>query len=366
MAFTDIDNPELYFQTKLYTGNNSDGNAITLDGDENMQPDLVWSATRNNSMSKRVYDSVRGVNAALLSDTSAAEDQYAAYGQFESFNSDGFTVGVGTNSDGTQGYATNTTGHTYVAWCWKAGTSFSNDASATSIGSIDSSGSASDSSGFSICSYTGTGSAGTIKHGLSSAPKMIIIKRRSNAENWAVYHNSIANTKTLYLDLTLAEDTASNWNNTSSTSSVFSVGTPNMINGSSDTYIAYCFADVQGAVKCGSYIGNGASNTDGAFIYLGFRPAMVLVKRTNGAKDWKIFDNKRNGYNGSNEVLEPNDSGAEDTTEFLDFLSNGFKWRIPSSDAKYADVNGEDDTFIYLAFAEAPFVNSKGVPCNAR
>jgi hypothetical protein len=130
--------------------------------------------------------------------------------------------------------------------------------------------------------------------------------------------------------------------------------------------IAYLFADVQGFSKFGGYTGNGDSGTDGTFVYLGFRPSLLLVKRTNGAKDWKIFDNKRNGYNGSNEVLEPNNTDAEDTTEFVDFLSNGFKWIIPSGDAKYADVNGDNDTFVYMAFAEAPFVNSNGVPCNAR
>ena len=338
MAYTTIDNPELYFQTKLYSGNSSDGNAITLDGDENMQPDFVWIATRNNSMSQRVYDSVRGVNAALLSDTNAAEDQYAAYGQFESFDSDGFTVGVGTNSDGTQGHATNTSGHTYVAWCWKE--------SATS--------------GFDIVSYSGTGSDTNQSHSLSSAPKLIITKSRGSTTDWKVHTSAIDGS----WDVGNLNTTAAFGNSsyTAATSSIFYVGSGAPTNASSTNYISYLFHSVQGYSRIGSYTGNG--NADGTFIYLGFRPAWIMFKRTDSSVDWTIYDNKRLGYNENNYKLRPNLSNAEYSTSGYfeaDILSNGFK--IRTSDA---EVNTSGGTYMYLAFAEAPFVNSNGVPCNAR
>jgi hypothetical protein len=357
MAFTDIDNSELYFQTKLYTGNGtaigSGGLAVTLDGDEDMQPDLVWIKNRDGTDWHDLYDSVRGVTKRIYSNSDYAEGTQAE--GLTAFGTNGFTVG---NSGDVN---TNTNKH--VAWNWKAGTSFSNDASATSIGTIDSSGSVNTDAGFSIVSYTGTGSAGTIKHGLSTAPKMILFKKRDSTKNWITYDASNGAGKYLTLNATDAVGTSSTvHNDTEPTSSVFSVGTNSHVNTSSATYIAYCFADVKGYSKVGgSYTGNG--NADGTFVYTGFRPAFVMVKPTSRTGRWRIKDNKRDIDNVMDKRLSAEDSDAEGTgsTEYIDFLSNGFKAR-----ASEGQWNGDGETNIYIAFAEAPFVNSNGVPCNAR
>jgi len=355
MAFTDIDNPELYFQTKLYTGNGtaigSGGLAVTLDGDEDMQPDLVWIKNRDGTDWHDLYDSVRGVTKRIYSNDTNAENTNTE--SLTAFGTNGFTVGNAGDVN------TNTNKH--VAWNWKAGTSFSNDASATSIGTIDSSGSVNTDAGFSIVSYTGTGSAGTIKHGLSTAPKIVIIKHRSDTYDWVVYHKDAGNTGFLRLNTTNATDTGINmFQNTDPTSSVFSIDTHGAVNDSSDNFIAYCFAEKQGYSKFGSYAGNG--DDDGPFIYTGFRPAFVMVKvYAGGTGDWQIYDNKRAGYNAANYRLKPSSSAAEATDEPIDILSNGFKLRNDGG-----SFNASGDDYIYIAFAEAPFVNSNGVPCNAR
>jgi len=358
MAYTDIDNPELYFQTKLYTGTGS-SNAITLDGSENMQPDLVYIKSRNQSgYNPNFTDSVRGATKIIWSNRNTAENTYAD--SLTSFNSDGFTIGADT-ANGEQ----NLSGESYVAWNWKAGTSFSNDASATSVGTIDSTGSVSDTAGFSIVSYTGTGSAGTIKHGLSTVPKMIITKKRSASQGWHVQHASLGATKELYLNTTDAAATGSTpWNDTTPTSSVFSVGTSGGTNGSSATYIAYCFAEKKGYSKFGSHIGNG--NADGTFVYTGFRPAWIMFKGSSaGGNHWQIYDTKRNTFNVVDDLLRANLSNAENTNdadESIDIVSNGFKCRGTSNN----NNNHSGVTYIYMAFAEQPFVNSNGIPNNAR
>jgi len=332
MAYTAIDNPELYFQTKIYAANNTDSTAITLDGDEDMSPNMCWWKNRSAAYSHRIIDTVRGVTKILTPDTAAAEATNS--NALASFDSDGFTL----NADG-DGYGLNYDNtHNIVAWCWKE--------SATS--------------GFDIVSYTGNGSARTISHSLSAVPKMIIVKDRDNGDySWHVYHEAVGNGKTLYLDLTNAPSTDSiYWNDTTPTSSVFSVGTSVTTNNNTDAFIAYLFADVQGFSKVGSYTGNG--NADGAFVYTGFRPAFLMVKATVSSA-WYIYDNKRAGYNVENYQLYPDRSNAEDTTDQIDLLSNGFKWR-----AITGDPNTSGRTYIYMAFAEAPFVNSNGVPCNAR
>jgi len=354
MAYTDIDNPELYFQVVTWTGNGST-NAITLDGDEDMQPDLVWGKDRTGTDNHHLFDSIRGTNQRIISNQTAAENTEVDC--LNSFDTDGFTLGSNT------GLNNNTDAH--VAWCWKAGTAFSNDASATSIGSIDSSGSVSTDAGFSICSYTGNGTAGaTIKHGLSKVPEMIIVKGRSaNADNWRSYHKSLTDPTEDYLKLNTSDaetdGAATTWNSTGPTSSVFSVATDNSNNADTKTYIAYCFDSVQGYSKFGSYTGNG--NADGTFVYTGFRPAMLITKRTDSASDWRIWDNKRDTFNLVDEILYPSASNGAGTETFGDFLSNGFKIRTSG-----VDYNGSGNSYIYMAFAEAPFVNSNGVPCNAR
>jgi len=352
MAYTTIDDPELYFQTKIYTGNGADNRDIALDGSVDMQPDWLWIKKRSAAASHRLVDSVRGSSKLLFSDQNYAEVTDA--NEVQAFNSNGFQLGTDA--------AVNENGQTFVAWNWKAGTSFTNDASGTGIGSIDSAGSFNNDSGFSIVSYTGTGSAGTIKHGLNSAIKMIITKGRSFADDWLCYHSSLGNGKYIILNKTNAEaSSALPWNSTSPTSSVFSVGSSGTTNNNGGTIIAYCFAEKQGYSKFGSYIGNG--NADGTFVYTGFKPSFVLWKNTTSAGYyWQIMDNKREPNNPAGLNLFPNLSNAEnDYGDACDFLSNGFKFRTGSG-----GINTSSQTYIYMAFASNPFVTSTGVPATAR
>jgi hypothetical protein len=349
MSYTNgLDKPTDYFNTKLYTGNGST-QSITGVG---FQPDWVWIKSRTDTRKHNLYDSVRGTNKRLVSNATSAEDEPDSNAGVNAFNSDGFTVGSETDVNGSS--------RNFVSWNWLAGGS----ASSNSDGSITSSVSASTTAGFSIVSYTGTGSNATIGHGLNSSPKMVIVKDRDNSSYaWHVYHVGVGATKTIYLNLSNTPDTNSiYWNNTTPTSSVFSVGTSVTTNNSGDKFIAYCFADVKGYSKFGSYTGNGS--TDGTFVYTGFKPAWVLVKRTDGTQDWFIIDNKRNTFNVSDTALLPNASDADYTSTNIygkDMLSNGFKVRGSSS-----RQNGSGNNYIYMAFAESPFVNSNGVPTNAR
>lgn len=358
MAYTTIDNPELYFQTKLYTGTGS-SLAITLDGSENMQPDWVWIKNRNLSggYGHNIFDSVRGVNKKLVSNATSSESSLTS--TFNSFDTDGFTLGADSQTD-----EVNKSSASQVAWCWKAGTSFTNDASSTGIGSIDSAGSVNTDAGFSITSYTGTGSAATVAHGLGVAPSVYILKNRTSTSNWFVYHKSTGATKSLFLDGTDAPITSSGYfNNTEPTSSVFSIGSESDLSGSSQNMIAYCFAEKKGYSKFGSYTGNG--NTDGTFVYCGFRPAFLLWKQTNtGGQTWGIFDNKRDPHNFVSLRLPPDTTdseGSPSAAASCDFLSNGFKWR-----SSFGSRNGSGGTYIFMAFAENPFVTSTGIPTTAR
>ena len=351
MAFTTVDNPELYLQAKTYSGNGST-NAITFDGSENMQPDWLWLKTRSNAVGSNIFDVLRGTNS-LHSDTAGAQADRASDG-FTSLDSDGFTL----NGSGSGG-SINVSGRTYVGWGWKAGGS----ASSNSNGSITSSVSANTTAGFSVVSYTGTGANATVGHGLGVAPKMFIVKNRSTATNWHVYHHKNTSApETDYLLLNTTNATADNsivWNDTAPTSSVFSIGTTDGTNKNTSNMIAYCFADVKGYSKFGSYTGNG--NADGTFVYTGFKPAFVLNKLTSGADDWQILDNKRSPHNIVGGYLRPNSSGVTVDNDVIDFTSNGFKLRTSAG-----SWNPSGGTFIYMAFAESPFVNSNGVPTNAR
>ena len=243
----------------------------------------------------------------------------------------------------------NTNTETYVAWNWLAG----GTASSNSNGSITSSVSVNTTAGFSIVSYTGTGSSATIGHGLSSTPQVVLIKCRSDATNWHMYHSSVttADNQVMYLDLTnaLSTLTTSSFDVSEFSSSVFGLNTNDAVNGSGRTYVAYCFAEKQGYSKFGSYTGNG--DADGTFIYTGFKPAWVLVKKTDGANAWHLFDNKRNTFNPNDRGLFPNTSDAENTGNGIDFLSNGFKFR--STDGGY-----NNGGYLYMVFAEAPFATA--------
>jgi hypothetical protein len=358
MAYTTIDKPDDYFNTKLYTGT---GATQSITG-VNFQPDWVWIKERSASASDHnLSDAVRGAGKALFSNTTGAEYDYGTGtgGNLRSFDSDGFSLGTASQ--------TNDNGTTFVSWNWLAnGAGVSNTA-----GDITSTVSASTTSGFSIVSYTGNGTGGaTVGHGLGVTPKMIIIKGRGTTYNWVVGHNSLSTNwgKYLTLSTTDAVETATNvFNDTAPTSLLFSIGTALGVNTSSSTYIAYCFAEKKGFSKFGSYTGNGSTN--GTFVYTGMRPAFVMIKRTDTTGNWDMYDNKRNddvpaGANYIDRLLYANANDAEVDTGgayFLDFLSNGFKLRGTG-----ADINASGGTYIYMAFAENPFVTSTSIPTTAR
>ena len=353
MAYTDIDNPELYFQTKLYTGTGS-SNAITLDGSENMQPDWVWIKCRDDSHNHQVFDSVRGVHKRMRTDTIGAETESSE--SLKSFDSDGFTLGTQANVN-----ASASGDNSFVAWNWKAGTSFSNDASATGIGSLDSSGSVNDTAGFSIVSYTGNSTVSTIKHGLSTTPSAIILKGRIADRNWIVGHQSEGWGKSASMDGNGTFSSQTHWNNTAPTNSVFTIegGSNSNVNTNSAGYITYCFSEKKGFSKFGTYTGNGQAN-DGTFVYTGFAPAWLMLKRADSTSQWCIIDNKRPGYNIAVNTLFANLSDVEATDLGVNLLSNGFKEDTTNN------LGASGGTYIYMAFAESPFVNSNGVPNNAK
>jgi len=353
MAYTTIDNPTIYFNTVLYTGNATDDRSITGVG---FQPDFVWLKRRDTTGSHRLIDSIRGATKTLISNGNNAEGTEADV--IQAFESDGIQIGADSASNANSG--------TFVLWNWKAGGS----ASSNSNGSITSSVSASTDAGFSIVSYTGNNTAGaTVGHGLSTAPSMVIVRNRNRTDNrdWVIYHTGLTGINYyIYLNTNAAQaGTYSNfWNDTVPSSSVITLGSGDTgTNGSSDTYIAYCFANVKGYSKFGSYTGN--ANADGPMIYTGFRPAWFLVKNTAASEHWRIYDNKRDTFNHMYHVLFPNENSAESTvnnaSEEIDFLSNGVKIRSSA-----AQLNGSGNTLIYMAFAESPFVNSNGIPNNAR
>ena len=369
-AYTTIDDQGLYFNTITWTGiSNTANRNFTGVG---FQPDFVWSTIRDDAYHNNIYDSVRtaGSGKELVSDSNAAEGggDGAGYGYISSFTSDGFNTTAGTASGG-RNLEYNQSGNTFVAWCWKAGTSFTNDASATSVGNTDSSGSASSTAGFSISIYAGVGSSLdiTVKHGLSVAPAVMWVKNRAS-DSWAVYHHkntSAPETDYLKLDTTSATtddaDAAETWHDTAPTSAIATFGDFSATNRSGDNHVGYFWNEVQGFSKFGRYTGN--ANADGPFIYLGFKPAWFMTKKSNGAKDWNIYDNKRSDSGGGNEndqYLEANTTTAEQSGQDIDFLSNGVKIRSTDS-----EVSGDDNLFVYMAFAESPFCNSNGVPNNA-
>jgi len=352
MAYTTIDKPSDYFNTKLYTGTGS-SNAVTGVG---FQPDWTWIKSRTATEAHRIIDSVRGAEEEIYSNLNDAEFNEAQ--GLKSFDSDGFTVGT------TPGY--NGNNKNIVSWNWKAGTSFTNDASSTSVGDIDSDGSVSATAGFSIAKFTTTGSSvQTVAHGLGSIPDMYIVKGRANGTHWFVYHKDIGNTHYLKLNATEAKTDNPMWGDTSPTSTVFSINPDNF---GATTSIGYFFKSIKGYSKFGSYTGNG--NADGTFVYTGFKPAWTLIKRTDSATggSWILFDNKRgtNVINPVDVVMAASNNQSESdwgTTYDCDYLSNGFKWRMNGSGG-YNNISG--GTYIYMAFAENPFTTSTGVPATAR
>ncbi len=351
MAYTTINKSGDYFNTKLYTGNGST-NAITGVG---FQPDWSWLKRRDTGESHALYDAVRGVTKRLETNNTGAEATKSA--GLTTFGTDGFTLGNDTQA--------NTSGGTYASWNWLG----ANGTASNTDGSITSTVSANTTSGFSIVSYTGNGSAGaTVGHGLGVAPAMVIVKNRTSSSNtWTVYHHKLSApaTKFLGLNLTVAEDTSTgNFNSTVPSSSVITLGTDAGTNGSTNM-IAYCFAEKQGYSKFGSYTGN--NNSDGSFIYTGFKPAFVMIKDfSEGSSNWVMYDDKRSAVpdaNINNRIVFANTSADYEIpsgSRTIDTLSNGFKLRGNSG-----DINGTA-SYIYMAFAAAPLVGTNNVPANAR
>jgi len=327
-----------HFDTLLYTGNNEVAQDI---GGLEFKPDWVWIKGRSYSDHHAIFDSSRGVGRILYSNGNYTDD--SAVNTLDEFRSDGF--GVGTDAGAG---LVNTDSNTYVAWNWKAngGTTSSN-----SDGSITSTVQANTDAGFSIVLYTGTGSAGTVGHGLGVAPTMIIFKNRSTTDNWMIYNKDNGNTNAVFLNLTNANSTSNTFiNSTTPSSTVFNLATVTNNNGSGNSIVAYCFADVEGYSKFGSYTGNGS--TDGTFVYTGFRPAWIMFKRTDSTNHWLMLDNKRDVDNPVHKFVLANESSSEDTSndQDTDFTSNGFKVR--NSNARN---NASGGSYIYMAFAEAPF-----------
>jgi hypothetical protein len=336
-AQTDDDFPQKLFNTVLYTGNGSTQSITGL----GFQPDAVWIKKRSADQVHQLYDSSRGVTKQIYPSQSGAEATYS--NTVTSLDSDGFTLGAGDPNNSSA---------TYVAWCWRAngGTTASN-----TDGSITSTVQANTKAGFSICTYTGNATNGaTFGHGLSAKPSFVIIKNRDASQKWAVWHQSAGMTdyKLLFLSESSALTTegTQRWDVSAISSSVFGLGSHPEINGSSANYVAYLWHDVEGYSKFGSFEGN--SNTDGPFIYTGFRPRLVFCKAIDAAENWQVRDTARSTFNADSQVRIYWNStaaeGAASTASPIDFLSTGFKVRGSNS-----EINS--NTIVYGAWADVPF-----------
>ena len=337
-----IKKPNQHFDATLYTGNGTYPRSLT--NTAGFKPDLVWVKARSIDYIHVVYDSVRGTGTTKSLSTQAtdAEGSFSIYTNLSAFTSNGFTVDTTSSTNIMNNNAT-----TFVAWQWKAGGA----STVNTSGTISSNVSVNTTAGFSVVTYTGNGSAGaTIGHSLGVAPKWVIVKNRgSSVDDWLHYHTSLGATKSIAFDTNAAVTSSTRWNNTTPSSTLITLGTSAGVNASSNTYVAYCFAEVEGYSKFGSYTGNGS--TDGPFLYTGFRPKFVMIKHTNvGGNNWRLVDTSRLGYNADNYPLFPSLADAESATVVCDLLSNGIKFRSTAQ-----GVNGSSDSYIYMAFAEAPF-----------
>ena len=329
----------------LWTGN---GSARSITNAAPFKPDLVWIKSRTDAgFNHNVFDSVRGVGNTIFTDTTGAEE-YSAQ-RVTAFNSNGFSLGTAAG--------VNYSASSFVGWQWQAG---QGTTSSNTSGSITSTVSVNATAGFSVVTYTGTGVNATVGHGLGVAPSMVIVKTRSSTSNWVVYHSGLnggTNPQNYYMYLSATNAQAAYqyyWNNTAPTSSVFTISTDASVSGNGTTFVAYCWAEIAGFSKFGSYTGNGS--TDGPFVYTGFRPKFVMVKdATTAGGYWEIHDTSRNTYNSTTARLWPNVSSAEATGADIDFLSNGFKIRTTDG-----TVNNSGSTIIYMAFAEYPFKSALG------
>jgi hypothetical protein len=334
----------LFMNATLYTGTAATQSITNGALGASFQPDFIWIKSRSSTDYHQVFDSVRGISGSgspsLITNLTDAEANYGPTFGVTAVNSTGFTV-VGNGS------FTNGSGINYVGWQWKAG----GTAVTNNVGSLSAQVSANTTSGFSVVTYTGNGTAGaTIGHGLGATPAMIMIKGRNATGDWQVYHQSIGNTGIVCLNLNIATfTTVLAWNNTSPTSSVFTLGSGGDLNGNTNTYVAYCWTPIAGFSQFGSYTGNGSA--DGPFVYTGFRPRFIMLKDyTNTGDNWILHDTARSPSNVVNLDLAANDSYADETFTALDILSNGFKLRNTNN-----NWNGSGRGYIYMAFAENPF-----------
>ncbi len=358
MAYTTIDDPSAYFKVQLYSGNGtaiaSGGNVITFnDTDTDMQPDFVWYKERSSTSGHHLHDAARGTTKKLSSDSNAADNTNTE--TLTSFNSDGFTVGSAGGS--------NESGQTYVAWCWKGGTTSGITGTADITPSAYS---FNTTSGFSVCVYSGVGNAGdTLKTGLSSGIDFYFLKRLDSSSSWSVLGSAspLGAGKYLYLDINdgVATNDAFDDDVAPSAAGVVTLGDNGNVNASGGTHIFYGWKSIQGFSKFGSYTGNG--NADGPMLHMGFSPAWIMCKKTSATGDSRtILDNKRDPYNVADARLFADQTAVErKSTDVGEFLSNGFKIRTTAG-----TWNDSGGTYIYLAFAESPFVNSNGIPNNAR
>ena len=356
MAYTTIDDPSEYFTTTLYTGNGSDDRSITNSANAgNFKPDWLWVKQRNTTRHHILNDSNRGATKNISTSLNNAESTGAD--GIQAFETNGFQLGTDTDVNQNSG--------TYVAWQWKAngGTTTSFNESGSNPGGTYQ---ANTTSGLSIITYTGTGSAGTIPHGLGKRPKWISIKSRTESEGWHIISQLITGNTNggMILNATDAEYTGGS--NNTDTGSIdttnIHVKTSGNVNTDGQNYVAYCFAEIPGYSKFGKYTGN--ENADGTFVYTGFKPAWIMMKRHSDAgNDWIVMDTTRFTFNVVEDYLRANTSDAE-TDQYaidVDILSNGFKMKGTSG-----NINASSAGYVYMAFAEHPFVSSKGVPVTAR
>ena len=360
MSYTTIDDPSEYFHIQLYTGTGS-SHSVTNDANAgDFKPDWVWIKERSSAGGNKTYDSSRGVQEALQTQSTAGEATTAQ--GLTAFNTDGFTVG----SDGGH----NQSSATYVAWQWKAngGTTSSNsDGDLTSTVQFNST------AKFSIILYTGKDPIEPldIGHGMGEAPDVYIVKNRDRGANWGMYHKELtspAENRNLKLNSSAAEAAESTfWRNEAPTSTIIKTGENASVNVANENFVVYAWKEVQGFSKFGKYIGNGASDaapaTNGPFIYTGFSPAWVMIKKISAVDDWLIFDNERDGFDPRVYRLFANDASGETTgtNNTIQFTSNGFKIRFHGG-----SMNTSGGEYIYMAFANSPFATSKGIPTTGR
>jgi len=338
-----------YFQTALYTGRTTAFD-VTFGGNSDLAPDWLWFKARSASSDNFLFDKVRGALETISSNDTTVEE--TSTGSMTAFGTDGFSLGDGGSANDINGVA----GTTYAAWGWAANGS----GSSNSDGSVTSTVSANTTAGFSITKYTGTGSNATVGHGLGAVPKTILIKDTTNTESWIVYHEGLGNDGNVYLNLASAKVTDAVFQDTTPTSSVFSLGTTDGANKASAVHVAYCFAEIPGYSSIGSFIGNGS--TDGPFMFTGFKPAFIIFKNSGNANNWDMMDTQRSPINPVDQDLQPSTSSAESTPgNQIDYLSNGFKLRTTT-----ANLNNSGNTIIYIAFAENPFGGDGAAPATAR